>query len=547
MSCSSSQKARGSRTAHPEPAPRRTSLRRCSSRCSLKLDTTPIHFKGAGPMVAAVVAGKPPVGCGAISGPLAQIKGGKLRGLAVSSSRRLASLPDVPTLGELGFQGMEDYTWIGLFLPAGTPPDVAPRLNGGQSRRPGARHPRAARGTGVRAGRRVAARVRRLREGRDREVGQGRARDRGEGRLKASPMHIVAINEAALPVRSAMRNAVFDFAEMTTSVVAVVTDVKRDGKPVDGLRVQLDRPLRLRAADARALHPAHPRRRPEALLDEPATNFRSGKDPRRDVARREAGWPQRASIAIGTIEVAVWDAVAKIAGKPLHRGWPSATTGHGATSMFGYVGGGWYRPGRRSTTCSEEMRPPSRRRLHDGEDEGRRTAARRDVPARRGGARGGRPRDGARGRRQRASSAATRRSPTRRRWRRSGCAGSRSRPTRPTSRSSPRSPRPTRRRSRPARTCTRPRTSRTSCASAAGAPIATSSSRPAASLRHRAVRAHARHAGAPRLAAHLVVRTAATRCRSQIAAGLGLGGAESYPGRVRRVRRLRRRRRMEDG
>ena len=94
-----------------------------------KLDTTPIHFKGAGPMVAAVVGGEPPVGCGAISGPLAQIKGGKLRGLAVSSSRRLASLPDVPTLGELGFQGMEDYTWIGMFLPSGTPPDVAPRLN----------------------------------------------------------------------------------------------------------------------------------------------------------------------------------------------------------------------------------------------------------------------------------------------------------------------------------------------------------------------------------------------------------------------------------
>jgi tripartite-type tricarboxylate transporter receptor subunit TctC len=94
-----------------------------------KLDTTPIHFKGAGPMVAAVVGGEPPVGCGAISGPLAQIKGGKLRGLAVSSLRRLASLPDVPTLGELGFQGMEDYTWIGLFVPAGTPSDVMQRLN----------------------------------------------------------------------------------------------------------------------------------------------------------------------------------------------------------------------------------------------------------------------------------------------------------------------------------------------------------------------------------------------------------------------------------
>jgi tripartite-type tricarboxylate transporter receptor subunit TctC len=57
------------------------------------------------------------------------IKAGKLRVLAVSSSRRLASLPDVPTLGELGFQGMEDYTWIGMFVPAGTPPEIVQRLN----------------------------------------------------------------------------------------------------------------------------------------------------------------------------------------------------------------------------------------------------------------------------------------------------------------------------------------------------------------------------------------------------------------------------------
>ena len=99
-----------------------------------KLDAAPAHFKGAGPMVAAVVGGEPPVGCGAISGPLAQIKGGKLRGLAVSSSRRLASLPDVPTLGELGFQGMEDYTWIGMFLPAGTPAEIVQRLNEGANR-----------------------------------------------------------------------------------------------------------------------------------------------------------------------------------------------------------------------------------------------------------------------------------------------------------------------------------------------------------------------------------------------------------------------------
>lgn len=94
-----------------------------------KLDVTPVHFKGAGQQVTAVLTGEPMVGCGAISGPLAQIKAGKLRPLAVSSAKRLAVLPDVPTLTELGFAGMEDYTWIGFFLPAGTPPDVAQKLN----------------------------------------------------------------------------------------------------------------------------------------------------------------------------------------------------------------------------------------------------------------------------------------------------------------------------------------------------------------------------------------------------------------------------------
>src|SRR6185436_18722866 len=56
-------------------------------------------------------------------------KSGKLRALAVSSSRRVPALPDVPTFAEAGFPGMEDYTWVGVFLPAGTPPAIVQRLN----------------------------------------------------------------------------------------------------------------------------------------------------------------------------------------------------------------------------------------------------------------------------------------------------------------------------------------------------------------------------------------------------------------------------------
>jgi tripartite-type tricarboxylate transporter receptor subunit TctC len=94
-----------------------------------KLDMPAIHFRGAGPSAAAVVGGEPPVGAGAIATPLPFVKSGKLRALAVSSAVRVAALPEVPTLAEAGFPGFNDDTWIGIFLPAGTSPAIAQKLN----------------------------------------------------------------------------------------------------------------------------------------------------------------------------------------------------------------------------------------------------------------------------------------------------------------------------------------------------------------------------------------------------------------------------------
>jgi len=96
-----------------------------------KVDMFPVHFRGAGPAVAAVVAGDPPVASLGVAGPLAQIKAGKLRALAVSSKKRVGPLPDVPTLAEAGFPGAEFDLWIAVFMPAKTPAPVVNRLSSG--------------------------------------------------------------------------------------------------------------------------------------------------------------------------------------------------------------------------------------------------------------------------------------------------------------------------------------------------------------------------------------------------------------------------------
>src|SRR4051812_13318553 len=94
-----------------------------------KVDITHVPFRGAGPAAAAVLSGQPPIGSMAGTAPMPHIKSGKMRALAVSSSRRVPLLPDVPTLTELGYPDMEDYTWVGIFVPAGTSPEITQRLN----------------------------------------------------------------------------------------------------------------------------------------------------------------------------------------------------------------------------------------------------------------------------------------------------------------------------------------------------------------------------------------------------------------------------------
>ena len=132
-------------------------------------------------------------------------------------------------------------------------------------------------------------------------------------------MRIVDIRETAIRLNSSLANSGFNFSEMTTSVVAVITDVKRDGKPVVGFAFNSTGRYACGAQKRARFIPRILEADTKSLLDEAADNLAPEKILAVMMRNEKAGGHSERSIGIGTIEVAVWDAVAKIAEKPLHR------------------------------------------------------------------------------------------------------------------------------------------------------------------------------------------------------------------------------------
>jgi tripartite-type tricarboxylate transporter receptor subunit TctC len=93
-----------------------------------KFDMTHVPYQPA-QAVGAVVGGHTAVGNTSMPPAVPQVKAGRVRAIAVTSAQRSPALPEVPTLGELGYAGFDDLTWVGFFAPAGTPPEVNARLN----------------------------------------------------------------------------------------------------------------------------------------------------------------------------------------------------------------------------------------------------------------------------------------------------------------------------------------------------------------------------------------------------------------------------------
>ncbi|HXV09918.1 MAG TPA: tripartite tricarboxylate transporter substrate binding protein [Burkholderiales bacterium] len=92
------------------------------------LDMTHVPFKGNGPATTAVIGGQVQILFGAMPPLLPHLPSGRVRPIAVSSAKRSASLPEVPTVAESGFPGYNVTLWLGFFAPSGTPAPVMKRL-----------------------------------------------------------------------------------------------------------------------------------------------------------------------------------------------------------------------------------------------------------------------------------------------------------------------------------------------------------------------------------------------------------------------------------
>ncbi len=149
------------------------------------VDMTHVPYKGSAPALADLVGGQVQVMFDNLPSSLALIKGGKLRAIAVTSTKRAPTLPDVPTVAESGLPGFEASSWFGILAPAGTPAPVIARINSEVNKwlqSPGRQA--AARGAGRGSRRRPSRAIQRAHPHRDRQVGEGGEGVRREGRLR---------------------------------------------------------------------------------------------------------------------------------------------------------------------------------------------------------------------------------------------------------------------------------------------------------------------------------------------------------------------------
>ncbi len=168
-------------------------------------------------------------------------------------------------------------------------------------------------------------------------------------------MRILDVREITQPIASPIRNAYIDFSKMTTSLVAVVTDQVRDGRRVVGYGFNSNGRYGQGGLIRERFAPRLLEADPDSLLDEAGT-----LDPHcawsAMMANEKPGGHGERSVAVGTLDMALWDAAAKIAGQPLFR---LLAEQHGVAAnprVFVYAAGGYYYPGKDLGALRREMR-----------------------------------------------------------------------------------------------------------------------------------------------------------------------------------------------
>ncbi len=169
-------------------------------------------------------------------------------------------------------------------------------------------------------------------------------------------MRIVDVREVTAPIASSIANAYIDFSKMTLSLVAVVTDVVREGRPVVGYGFNSNGRYGQGGLIRERFAPRLLEADPAGLLDATGENL----DPDRIWAtlmrNEKPGGHGERSVAVGTIDMAVWDAVAKIAEKPLFRLLAEREGREADPRVFVYAAGGYYYPGKGVEQLRAEMR-----------------------------------------------------------------------------------------------------------------------------------------------------------------------------------------------
>src|SRR6201985_3603781 len=169
-------------------------------------------------------------------------------------------------------------------------------------------------------------------------------------------LRIVDVREVTKPISSPIRNAYIDFSKMTSSLVAVVTNVQRGGRTVVGYGFNSNGRYGQGGLIRERFAPRVLEAEPRPLLNDAGDNPHPTRR-RQSVMRNEKpGGHGERSVAVGTIDMAVWDAVAKIAGKPLFRLLAERHRRKADPRVFVYAAGGYYYPGKDLSALRGEMR-----------------------------------------------------------------------------------------------------------------------------------------------------------------------------------------------